>query len=179
LQPGYAQAHFNLGTAFFKKGLLDLAAEHFQKTTSLAPDYAKAYSHLGAVLVKQRKWDEGRTQLSRSLQLQPENAYARNELANLAWSLATSPDPQNRNGPRAVSVAEQLSRFDGGASPSTARILAAAFAECGRFPEATEAAERALRLARGQTNTTLAASLEQEVQLYAGGQPLRTNSPSP
>jgi Flp pilus assembly protein TadD len=59
-----------------------------------------------------------------------------------------------------------------------AATLAAAYAEAGRFAEAITTARRALQLATGQNNATLAAALEAELKLYQAGIPFHDNSPS-
>ena len=51
------------------------------------------------------------------------------------------------------------------------RILAAAYAEAGRFAEAKETAQQALQAANVQGNTTLADALQGELALYDLGLP--------
>ena len=51
------------------------------------------------------------------------------------------------------------------------RILAAAYAEAGRFAEAKETAQQALRAAESQGNATLVNALRDEVALYDLGLP--------
>jgi cytochrome c-type biogenesis protein CcmH/NrfG len=107
---------------------------------------------------------------TKALQISPENLAA---LSNLAWLLATSPDPTLRNGPEAVRLAERAdstsSRSD--KHPTVLRILAAAYAEEGQFTEARETARDALEAANIQGNTTLAEALQGELALYDLGLP--------
>jgi two-component SAPR family response regulator len=49
--------------------------------------------------------------------------------------------------------------------------LAAAYAETGKFPEAVEAAQHALRLAEAQSNSALANALKTELSFYQVGSP--------
>jgi tetratricopeptide (TPR) repeat protein len=77
-----------------------------------------------------------------------------NTLNNLAWLLASSPDPLLRDGPQAVQLAARacaLSRTNDAVKIGT---LANACAESGRFEEAAAWARRAqqVALAHGQTN---------------------------
>jgi hypothetical protein len=51
------------------------------------------------------------------------------------------------------------------------RILAAAYAEAGRFMEAKETAQRALEAANVQGNSALAGTLQDELALYELGLP--------
>ena len=54
-----------------------------------------------------------------------------------------------------------------------AATLAAAYAEAGHFSEAVAAAQRALRLATGQSNAALAGTIEAQLKLYQAGSPFR------
>jgi hypothetical protein len=56
------------------------------------------------------------------------------------------------------------------------RVLAAAYAESGRFADAIETAQRGAELATTQGNPALAAELESNVVLYQSGRPLRDPS---
>jgi cytochrome c-type biogenesis protein CcmH/NrfG len=106
----------------------------------------------------------------KALQISPENVAA---LSNLAWLLATSADASLRNGSEAVALAERAesasSRSDNHAT--VLRIVAAAFAETGRFAEAKETAQKALESAKIQGNTVLADELLGELALYDLGLP--------
>ena len=55
-----------------------------------------------------------------------------------------------------MELARQANDLAGGENPIILHTLAAAFAEAGRFSEAVETAQRALRLAEAQSNTSLA-----------------------
>jgi hypothetical protein len=56
------------------------------------------------------------------------------------------------------------------------KVLAAAYAENGRFGEAVETARRGAQLATDQGNPALAAELENNIALYESGRPLRDPS---
>ncbi|MFH1957033.1 MAG: tetratricopeptide repeat protein [bacterium] len=55
--PDNARAHFNLGKACFKKGLLEEAEEEYKKVINLKPNYISPYDHLG-ILYSKRGWFE-------------------------------------------------------------------------------------------------------------------------
>lgn len=88
---------------------------------------------------------------------------------NLAWLLATSPDPSIRRPADAVRFAERAAEFSDGTAPGVLDTLAAAYASAGRFDEALRAQERALALAREVGEPTLAADFEGRLRLYRAG----------
>ena len=53
------------------------------------------------------------------------------------------------------------------------RVLAAAYAESGNFPEAIETGKRAIAMATGQQNSALVNVLQQEISLYQAGSAVR------
>ena len=56
------------------------------------------------------------------------------------------------------------------------RVLAAAYAENGRFSDAIETAERGADLANRTSNPALASELESNIALYQSGRPFRDPS---
>jgi cytochrome c-type biogenesis protein CcmH/NrfG len=119
---------------------------------------------------RKRHAEDAITQYRESLRLAPENIAAQ---SNLAWLLATCSEPSLRNGPEAVFLAENASRLSGSNQPFNLRILAAAYAETGRFADAVKTAQQALRLAEVENNTILVNALRKEIALYQSRIPYR------
>ena len=107
------------------------------------------------------------------LAIQPENG---NAASNLAWVFATCTDDSIRDGTRSAQLGEKALRISGGKIPMIYRVLAAAYAESGRFADAVETAQRGAELATSQGNPPLAAELESNIALYQSGRPLRDPS---
>ena len=84
-----------------------------------------------------------------ALAIQPENG---NAASNLAWVFATCPEDSIRDGTRAVELGEKALRISGGKIPMIYKVLAAAYAENGRFADAVETAQRGAELATTQGN---------------------------
>lgn len=174
ISPEQPEAQYNLASALLREGQIDEAIIHFEKTLELVPDNADAHANLGSALRGRGRVAEAIAQYKEALRLRPENAAAQ---SNLAWLLATSPDPSLRNGPEAVLLAEQAARSSARQMPVLLRILAAAYAEAGRFSEATQTAHHAMQAADDERNFGLSDLLRKELALYESGQPYHKQSP--
>jgi tetratricopeptide (TPR) repeat protein len=172
--PGDPTAHYNIGLVLCQKGRMDEGIMQFQKALESRPDFAEAHNNLGNAFLQKGLVDEAIAHFQKALEIRPDFADARDNLDNAAWLLATSPEASLRNGPKALALARQLDRLSGGNNPAILDTLAAACAENGQFPEAVDAAQRALELARSHNNTTLADTLRQQIKLLQSGSPLRS-----
>jgi protein O-mannosyl-transferase len=173
LRPENAPAHDNLAKALLKKGQVVEAMVHYRKFLELEPASVEARNTLGTALIQQGHVREAIDLWQESLAIQPENG---NAASNLAWVFATCPEDSIRDGTRAVELAEKAFRISGGKIPMIYRVLAAAYAENGRFADAVETAQRGAGLATSQGNPPLAAELESNIALYKSGRPLRDPS---
>ena len=70
-------------------------------------------------------------------------------------------------------MAQRALQFSDTENPTILRTLAAAYAESGRFNDAIDAADRALELARLQSDFALMRNLREDVDLYRTRTPLR------
>ena len=173
--PDQEEAQYNLASALLRKGHMDEAIVEYQKVLHMHPESADAHANLGIAWLAKGRPRDAVGEYERALQISPENLAA---LSNLAWLLATSPDPLLRDGSEAVQLAE---RAESGSSrsdkhPAVLRILAAAYAEAGQFAGAKETAQHALEAANIQCNTTLSNALRDEIALYELGLPYRNNA---
>jgi serine/threonine-protein kinase len=90
---------------------------------------------------------------------------------NLAWLLATSPEPSLRNAAEAVEHAQRANQLSGGRQPVILDTLAAAYAEADRFPEALATARKALELAEQRHDKVVIDALRSRIALYEAGRP--------
>lgn len=201
--PGAWTAHNNLGCIAAEKQDLDAAMLHFRQSLEINPRNAPAHANLGRALALRGRLEEARAHLATALELKPdadtrfEYAYVlirvgqtgagarelRQVLAaqpnsvdalnNLAWVLATCPDPTVRNGAEALGYAEKACRLTQNRQPTMLTTLSAAYAETGRFSEALAAAEKAAGLATQLGDARLAAVNRQLAAAYRAGQPWR------
>ena len=154
------------------KGQLDEAIAHYKKTLESEPANADVYNNLGLVLLQQGQVEEAIADYQKALEINPQFVQAR---ANLAWALATSPQTPLLSAV-AVKLAQQANQMTGGTNPAILQILAAAYAQNGKFSEAIETGQRSWQLATDQNKTALAEALRTELDLYQKNSPYRFRS---
>jgi tetratricopeptide (TPR) repeat protein len=170
VSPNQPEAQYNLASALFRSGRTDDAIAHYQKVLELSPDNADARANLGSALLAKGRLRDAIAQYRDVLRIAPDNVAAQ---SNLAWLLATAADSSLRNGSEAVLLAERA-ESESSRSENHAivlRILAAAYAEAGRFADAKKTAEQALEAAQSQGNSSLSSALRGEISLYELGLP--------
>ena len=170
VKPGYVEAHNNLANVLLGLGRWDEALKHLRKVAELSPQGAGPRNTLGAVLATVGRFDEALSQFREAVQIQPNDAEARK---NLAWLRATCPQASLRNGAEAIEQARRADQLCGSRRPDVLDVLAAAYAEAGRFPEAVTTARKALELTRQQNQGALADALRVRLALYEAEKPYR------
>jgi tetratricopeptide (TPR) repeat protein len=168
VNPAYAEARLNLGNALLRKGGVDDAVAEYQKALQINPAFADAHLNLGIALFQKGSPDEAMAHFQKALQIAPANPGIQN---NLAWLLATCPQASLRNGNKAVELAQQANALTGGGNPMILRTLAAAFAEAGRFGDATRSIQKAIGLASAAGREDMVDQLKAELKRYEAGLP--------
>ncbi len=166
-------AHSSLADLLMRRGRLNDAITHCQQALRIRPDDANAENNLGLAYLQLGNERDAVAHFENSLRNSPSNLNVR---CNLAWVLATSPDPALRDGERAVGLAGSVVRDSKRDNPIVLRTLAAAYAETGQFPEAVRAAERAWETATATGDSGLAADLEKNIETYRSRQPIRSKA---
>jgi tetratricopeptide (TPR) repeat protein len=209
LNPTNAQAHSNLGRLLSLQGKPAEAEAQFQDALKIKPKDAEIRRAYAAALAEQGRQAEAVVQFREALRLRPDTqtrlqlatlfvqsgkpreAVAEycevlvskpdqsEALNNVAWVLATSPDATVRNGAEAVRLAEHACRLSGNAQPRELGTLAVAYAEAGRFPEAVQAAQKAIDAANSGGNPQLAAMSEELLHLFQARKPYHEPATSP
>ena len=168
----YPDLHYTLGRALARKGDFASATNQFGYALLLKPGWAEAHLTLGRVLVYLGNAPAGLRQVQEAVRLAPESPLT---LSELAWLLATHPDVTVRNGPEAVRLAEHACAAASRRNPALLDTLAAAYAEAGRFPEAVNAAQEAVALARTAGNDAAVNQAEKLLGFFQSGRPFHEN----
>jgi len=168
LRPDDPEFLVNLGTLLAERGDLEAAARHLGGALAVWPDFPEASNNLGLVLIQRREWVKAIETLKSGLQKSPEHPGL---AGNLAWALATCPDPALRDGAAAVRLAERVCRATGFQDPRALDVLAAAYAEVGRFQEAVIVGRRATQLAAARATGGAAREIGARVELYQADKP--------
>jgi tetratricopeptide (TPR) repeat protein len=170
LSPGDLQIRRRLASLLARQGRLPAAEAEYAELLALQPDDFDGHAGLAVVLAAQGRADEEVFQLNEAARISPDSAEALN---NLAWTLATSPGANIRNGARAVQLAGhacELTHFEKTIFIGT---LAAAYAEAGRFDDAMATAQKAIALARENGEQELLQKNQELLELYRAHQPYR------
>lgn len=176
LQPQHGDAHNNLGIAFLKKGQIQDAIDEWKKALQIEPKNADVHNNLGAALLQAGRGVAAVAEWQQTLRLEPDKVGTQ---TSLSWVLSTSPDVAVRNGTKALELAQRAYQASGGRNVMIFRVLAAAYAEAGRFPEAISTAQEGLQRAETSGQAAVAHSLQGDLSLYQQGVPLREPTASP
>lgn len=174
VRPNYEEAHFYLGHVFVDAGRPDEAIEQYQKALEIGPHYGEAYNEIANIMYKKNEFGKAIDNYEKALELKPDFLMARN---NLAWLLSTCPNPDLRDGKRAVDLVEKEIQKERqlalGKDPLLLRTLAAAYAQAGNFPDAVKTAQEALDEAKLMNNPGITEGLQREIKLYESGSSYR------
>jgi protein O-mannosyl-transferase len=165
LNPDYPAAFCNLGYAFLQAGQIPAATASYVKSIDLDPDYALPHNDLGSIFLRQGRTNDALAQFQRAAELEPSFVEARYNLAGILLGQGRLDEARSQY--------EKVAEL----KPNLAQAhymlakLAGAFAQTGRFDLAIATAHEALRLASAAGETTLAASLEAQLQSYRSASP--------
>jgi tetratricopeptide (TPR) repeat protein len=127
------------------------------------------HSAFAAYLIKYGRGATAKEHLLEALRVDGNSVAAAN---NMAWLLATDPDPAVADGNEALRLASAVAA----AVPSNAGILetlSAAQAAAGQFEQASDTSRRAIDLAEAAGNLDLAGEIRQRLPLFQARQPYR------
>jgi protein O-mannosyl-transferase len=162
--------HDGTGIALVKLGRADEAMREFAEAARLDPAYPWPYFQMGKVLLGQGHDPEAVDKFREALRISPDNYQI---LAYTARVLAADENPQIRDGQTALAYAARANVLSDNALPFVLDALGMACAEAGRFDDAQEAVERAMKIVTAAGMKQDVVSLQQRLRLYQNHQPWR------
>lgn len=166
LDPRDACAYANRGNSYRMLGAPDRAIADYNAALKIDPRFARAYIYRGGAYEEMGEYEQAIENYIEAIQLDDKNPDAYNALT---WLWSTCPDPNVRDGPRAVEYATGACELTGWNDPNVLDTLAAAYAECGEFEDAVRWQKKALALAPPDRR----AEFQFRVKLYMAGTPYR------
>jgi tetratricopeptide (TPR) repeat protein len=167
LNPKRASSHNSLGLVLVELNRFDAAMNQFAEAVRLDASYAAPRFQTGRTLLKLGRDAEALPFFNEALLIEPDNFQM---LIFVARVLASDDNPQVRNGNEALALADRANKLAGGAQPVALDTLAMAGAEAGRFDEAVQIQQLAVKLAESAGQNDDAVRMEQRLQLYKNHQ---------
>lgn len=160
--------------AFHQRGLTRLAmgqnqkaVDDFDEALKRNPDAITVRYDRGRTLVKMGRYQLALDDLRRAASLSPETALFANDLA---WLLATCPEPGIQNGNEAVNLARRAVNIE--RSASHLDTLAAALARAGDFVQAVQIQTEAIeRLQKDRAEQNYINGFKKRLNLYSESKP--------
>jgi len=168
LAPGDRDAYLKAGHVLMAEDRWSEAAETMSSLLAINSRDLLAHENLGVILPHLGRAGEARDHWETAVSVAPDETDALN---NLAWLLATDPDPALRNGPRAVALAEHACALTDYKQTVFIGTLAAAYAEAGRFADAITAAKKACANAESHGETASLRLNQELLALYERHEP--------
>jgi tetratricopeptide (TPR) repeat protein len=109
ITPGLADAHTTLGQVLLEQGKVEEAIPHFSAALKIQPGHAEAHYHLGYALLRQQRTEPAISEFRQALRLRLD--WSPETLNDMAWLLATHPDPDPRNRAETLPLAERACRL--------------------------------------------------------------------
>jgi len=168
LDAKYPNAQRKMGEMLLATGKPNEAIEHFNETLRMNKDQVKVYADIGQAYAQLGRYEPAIQNWTKVVELEPNNVAVLN---NLAWLLATTGDVSSQDADRAVKSAKRACELTGYENPELLDTLAAAYASAGRFSEAIETAEKAIKLAEAAGRKELAETIQNRLKQYKASRP--------
>jgi len=145
LTPNYPTALVNMGNLQARQQHWRQALDYYRRAVEAEPYLTVSRRNMASTLLRLGKPREAAVQLREAMRLNP---HAEEVRLQLAWILATCADADVRDGREALHLAETLRRQVGDGNRRLLDVIAAAYAELGRYAEASDLASRCADLAQ-------------------------------
>jgi superkiller protein 3 len=170
--PGNIQAHLGLARMLWSEGQCAAALPHFEAFLGATPDAIDIRINTAMCHAQVGQYAAARDLLEAGYAAYPTHPGLQDALVRI---LSASEDAEVRDGARALGIAQSLVATM--RRPETLSSLAMALAETGRYPEAIERQQEALRIARQGGQSDFVPFLQKELRRYEQSLPSRTPWP--
>ncbi len=176
VKPDLAEAHYNLGTAYFILGRYQDAIETSKQAIRIKPDWAEAHYNLGNAYINLGRYQDAIEAYKQAIRIKPDWVEPMNRLA---WLIATHPEIKNRDVNEAIGLARRACELTSYKNPAFLGTLAAAYASVGKFSEAVDTAQKALRLAETANQPQIKDIIQYHLTFYTQGKPYIESAAAP
>ena len=167
--PGSNLAYLNLAAALMRNSAASEAADVYEQLLRLDPSNAPARLGRAFALIRAGRHAEAAERLREDMQARPDEHAFTHTLTRL---LAASPDPDVRDGARALDLMQQVTAAL--QSPEVVETAAMVMAEAGVFERAVEYQRMSIDLAGQAGRSDQIPHLRTVLSRYQAGQPSRT-----
>ncbi len=168
--PDDAEARFQAALLFLRESQFAQASTNLLEVLRIKPNDIQAHAQLAQLYQAAGKSPEAKEHYYAALAVMPDFLSVLN---NLAWLMATDPDPLVRDGRKAVRLASRATAITLRKRPIFLGTLAAAYAEAGRYSDAVAASRYAAKFAANIGQSELAEKNRDLLQFYRAGKPYR------
>jgi tetratricopeptide (TPR) repeat protein len=166
LKPDYVEVYYKLALCFYELGRFRAPDKYATSVLMNNPSYVDAATSLAEKLLEKQQIRLAFEHYLRILESAKDSVTVLNALAWIQAACAIeglhNPDQALERAVRAC----ELTDYD---TPEVVDTLAVAYAAAGRFPEAMETAQKAMRAAQSAGNTALAQRITNRLKLYEAG----------
>jgi len=161
-------AYYHLSLCYYEKGMFDEPEKHLNKEISENPNYAKVLQKLALEL-----YEKGQIQYSfkKYLMLLEKDPVSIDGLNSLAWFQAASTIEGIHNPQQAVKHALKACEITEYANSKTLDTLSVAYAASGDFEKAVETSQKAIEVAKTNSEEALAGRMQKRQDLYRQEKP--------
>jgi thiol-disulfide isomerase/thioredoxin len=160
----------NVAPFLVRDGRIDEAVKACETALKQSPMFAEAALTRAEIFEKSGRLPDA-IKSYRAMATNP--MTSRQARARLVLHLSANPNPKIRNGQEAVEIAEQLCEETKFNDTGLLDLLGMAYAEAGRYAEASDTMRKCITAAEGGGNSQVARSFDSRLRLYESGKPFR------
>jgi tetratricopeptide (TPR) repeat protein len=142
-QPAYARAHNGVATVLMQQGQFEEALTHLRNAIEIDPVFAEAHHNMALTQQARGHYVEAARYFRNAVRLRPDSPEM---LADCAWILATAPEELVRDSAASIELGEMAATLTRRLDARVLDVVAAAYAEAGRFDKALATVTEAISL---------------------------------